>query len=314
MRCLPEFPPSSLPQGHVFASTRKKGSEPTSFGVPSDFQPDPCCPIRKSPTPEFSQSESPSPDPVSAPRGNPLPRAIDHVLEKISEMMRPGLSASKSPKKKPSISLSVSAALLTAEKMNTWILLRNIKIDPQEVKVSSGTLVEGSGPMVFSALRPPVARLLSYPINLQEEVKLSLPSPICLQDEVKLASRSFSNSTNQQPSFQSQIRLHNENKLADPDPSSDSDPAECLCSPQVHLRNEGKLVPRCLGFLRRHRSIKLSPPKECVAQSRDSLQMVGGCGGHTGRGPQEHQNHQVKKINNLTSKTLQPQDSQDPSR
>ncbi|OAV90908.1 hypothetical protein PTTG_28173 [Puccinia triticina 1-1 BBBD Race 1] len=213
----PVVPASSLSQAHASDLTAKKSHEPMSLRVPSNLQHDPFHPIRESIVSESSPSEARLRDSVSLLRCTPSAQAVDSVLKKISHMIGPGLLVPKPARGNSSTAASVAIAQPTAKKMNDWISLRSIKIGTQEVKVSSGTLVEGSNPRVFSALHPPVGCLVSSsptPISLRDEVKLSSPSPIPLRDEVKLASRSSSDSINQQPSFQSQIRLCNEKKLS----------------------------------------------------------------------------------------------------
>ncbi|OAV85571.1 hypothetical protein PTTG_30423, partial [Puccinia triticina 1-1 BBBD Race 1] len=64
-----------------------------------------CRPIRKS-----SQSEVSLSDSVSLPRCTPSAQAVDPVLKKISEMLGPGLSASKIAKKNSSTAASAAVA------------------------------------------------------------------------------------------------------------------------------------------------------------------------------------------------------------
>ncbi|OAV89970.1 hypothetical protein PTTG_28473 [Puccinia triticina 1-1 BBBD Race 1] len=288
VHCPPAVPAQSLSQSQASGSTRNKSYKPMSFGVPSESQPHPRRPIRNSPVPEFNQPDVMLPEPESQLCHTPSAQAVDSVLKRISEMIGPNLSVSNPSRKNSSTSVSMAIAPTEAVpgnlvKFSGHLLHPTVGCSVSSQTFNSNTLrdkVKLSSPTPIT-LQDEVK--LSFPIpgsnGLREEVKLSpfpipnqsaSPPPIRLRDEVKLASQSSSDPTNQQPSFQSQIRLRNENKLGDPHLSFDSfpnsDPAECLCSPQVRLRNEGKLVPRCLGFPWRHRSIKVSPPNVCTSR------------------------------------------------
>ena len=100
--------------------------------------------LHPQPNPQFPSVFSPSPaDPVSVKpkvrfeRGisKEHPNAIEGVLKKISDLKVPDLTVAEL--------LSVSPSV--AEGMKKWVSRRKIEIGSEEMKVSSGTLVEDSG-------------------------------------------------------------------------------------------------------------------------------------------------------------------------
>ncbi|KAA1074113.1 hypothetical protein PGT21_010057 [Puccinia graminis f. sp. tritici] len=120
-------------------------AEPSHTEVPSN---DPVSPLPPSndPVPPLSPSNDPvSPLPPSKPASSQPkvrfergvtkehPNAVDGVLKKISDLRVPDISVSELMAIAPSI----------AEGMKKWVSRRRVEVGPDELKVSSGTLVEG---------------------------------------------------------------------------------------------------------------------------------------------------------------------------
>ncbi|KAA1091144.1 hypothetical protein PGT21_026913 [Puccinia graminis f. sp. tritici] len=120
-------------------------AEPSHTEVPSN-DPVPPLPPSNDPIPPLSPSNDPvSPLPPSKPASSQPkvrfergvtkehPNAVDGVLKKISDLRVPDISVSELMAIAPSI----------AEGMKKWVSRRRVEVGPDELKVSSSTLVEG---------------------------------------------------------------------------------------------------------------------------------------------------------------------------